>query len=77
MEADKQEKYEPYMGWCDVDGCENEASSQGAYWHKTGYWHICYKHGGDYRAGKKQPKMKSSAIKREKSRDKITGYLPL
>lgn len=59
---------EPYFGWCNVDGCENEGSSGGIAWRETGYWTVCYKHSADYRAGKPQPKMKQKYIDREKSR---------
>jgi len=69
-------KYEPYFGWCDVDGCKNEGAAGGSYWRETGYWTLCHKHCQDARDGKPQPKMKTKAIKREKSRDKVTGFLP-
>jgi hypothetical protein len=69
-------KYEPYFGWCDVEGCENEGSSGGVGWAETGHWTICRKHGKDFRDGKPQPKMKQEAIDRENSRDKVTGFLP-
>lgn len=69
-------KYEPYFGWCDVHGCKNEGASGGSYWRETGYWTLCYKHCDVARKGEAQPKMKAKAIKREKSRDKVTGYLP-
>jgi len=67
--------YEPYFGWCDIDGCKNEGCCGGIGWRKTGYWTLCTDHSRMAREGKKQPKMKQSAIKREKSRDKKTGYL--
>ena len=67
--------YEPYFGWCDVDGCENEGCSGGNAWRKTGYWTVCYKHADDFRKGLEQPKMKQTAIKRENKRNKKTGYL--
>jgi len=67
--------YEPYFGWCDVDGCENEGSSGGMAWRESGYWTVCMDHGSAFRNGKPQPKMKQSAIDRENSRDKKTGYL--
>lgn len=81
-DANKHEKeiettyFEPYFGWCDVDGCENEACGGGYAWYETGYWKVCYKHSAQYREGKKQPKMKQFAIVRETSRDPATGYLP-
>ena len=67
---------EPYFGWCDVEGREEESCSGGSVWKETGYWGACTKHAYDYGMGKPQPKMKQAAIKREKSRDKKTGYLP-
>jgi hypothetical protein len=70
------EKYEPYFGWCDVSGCKNEGCSGGLAWKETGYWTVCSKHSTSARNGDPQPKMKQSAMKREKSRDKVTGYLP-
>lgn len=66
---------EPYFGWCDVDGCENEGASGGNSWRETGYWTTCYKHSAESREGKPQPKMKQPAIDREASRD-ANGYLP-
>ena len=70
------EEYEPYFGWCDVNGCEGEGCSGGNAWRDTGYWTVCSKHADMYREGKQQPKMKKKAIDRENSRDKETGYLP-
>ena len=67
--------YKPYMGWCDVKGCKNEACGGGGHWRETGYWLLCLKHMGDCGNGKIQPKMKQEAIDRENSRDK-NGYLP-
>lgn len=72
-----EEDYEPYFGWCDVDGCDNEGCSGGIAWRDTGYWTVCYKHSYQFRKGLEQPKMKQTAIDRENSRDKITGYLPI
>lgn len=66
--------YEPYFGWCDVKGCENEGCMGGGVWADTGYWTVCSKHSDDYRKGKPKPKMKETAIKRESSRDE-KGYL--
>lgn len=66
---------EPYFGWCDVDGCEQEGCSGGNAWSNTGYWTVCRKHSQDNRDGKPQPKMKQVAIDREKGRDPETGYL--
>lgn len=71
------EEYIPYMGWCDVDGCDNEASSGGMAWNDTGYWKVCDMHAADfYKNNRPVPKMKASSIKRENSRNKTTGYLP-
>lgn len=60
------EEYEPYMGWCDVEGCNNEASIGGCEWRETGYWKICHKH--SKREIAVQPQMKQKSIEREKSR---------
>ena len=60
--------YEPYFGWCDIDGCENEGCSGGIAWSDTGYWTVCSEHSQIHREGKKQPKMKQKAIDREKTR---------
>ena len=76
LERPSDEEYEPYFGWCDVKGCDNEASSSGVHWKETGYWLICTQHGDDARGGKFCPTMKKKSIKREKSRDPKTGYLP-
>lgn len=70
-----KEEYVPYFGWCDVSGCKEEGCSGGIAWRETGYWTVCSKHASSDRNGDTQPKMKQSAIKREKGRDKITGYL--
>lgn len=67
-DSDKDEEDEPYFGWCDVEGCGNEAANGGGCWRETGYWSVCGKHSSDYREGKPQPKMKKEAIDREKSR---------
>lgn len=69
------EDKEPYMGWCEVNGCNNEGASGGCYWSDTGYWTICSKHGEDCRNGLPQPKMKVEAVEREKNRDPQTGFL--
>lgn len=71
------EETRPYFGWCDVEGCGNESCSNGVAWSKTGYWKVCHDHSRDFRDGKPQPKMKQAAIKRENSRDKVTGFLPI
>jgi hypothetical protein len=76
-EEDKPEIYKPYFGWCDVSRCKNEGCSGGVAWKETGHWTVCYKHSASAKNGDPQPKMKQSAIKREKSRDKVTGYLPI
>ena len=70
------EEYEPYFGWCDVKGCDNEGCSGGIAWRNTGYWTVCSKHSAMERSGEPQPLMKQTAIGREASRDKETGYLP-
>jgi hypothetical protein len=75
-EAIEKQVFEPYFGWCDVDGCNNEGCAGGACWEKTGYWTVCSKHSALYRDGGEQPKMKIAAIRRESKRDKTTGYLP-
>ena len=64
----------PYWGICDVKKCMNEVCSQGICWAKTGYWCVCPIHSRRYRDGKRQPKMKQRAIRREKGRD-ANGYL--
>lgn len=71
----KNHEYEPFFGWCEVEGCENEACSGGVAWKDTGYWFVCHKHMAQWRNGEKQPKMEEFAIKRENSRDSETGYL--
>ena len=68
--------YEPYFGWCDVEGCNEKGCSGGNAWRDTGYWTVCYKHADEHRKGKLQPKMKQKSIDRETSRDKVTGCLP-
>lgn len=75
IEEEANKPYEPYFGWCDVDGCENEGSSGGVAWRETGYWTVCHKHFTDCHNGRPQPQMKQSAIDRENGRDKKTGYL--
>lgn len=67
--------YEPYFGWCDVDGCEREGCSGGMAWRDTGYWTVCDKHSQMYREGEEQPKMKQTAIDKEKTR-RPDGTLP-
>lgn len=66
--TESEEEYEPYFGWCDVDGCENEGANGGGCWRETGYWTVCSKHSSKYRAGEPQPPMKQTAIDREKRR---------
>jgi hypothetical protein len=68
MEQLQQKEYEPYFGWCDVDGCMYEGANGGGCWRETGYWTVCSHHSTQWRAGKKQPKMKQTAIEREKRR---------
>jgi hypothetical protein len=67
---------EPYFGWCDVEGCENEGCSGGIAWEDSGYWTVCHKHSDEYRKGLPQPKMKQTSIDRENSRGE-DGRLPL
>lgn len=74
--GNEEDSGEPYFGWCDVEGCENEGCSGGFAWRETGYWTVCSKHADEYRKGKSQPKMKQNAIDKENSRDKVTGWLP-
>ncbi len=65
-------------GWpiCDAAGCKQKATSGGCNYRDTGYWSLCMEHGIlSVQAGNPQPKMKRSAIKREKSR-LPNGYLP-
>lgn len=71
----KQKDDEPYFGWCEVEGCENEGANGGGCWREAGYWTVCSKHSQEYRKGKSQPKMKQLAIDREKTRDKKTGVV--
>lgn len=66
--TESEQEYEPYYGWCDVEGCENEGANGGGCWRETGYWTVCSKHSQEYREGKPQPPMKQSAIDREKRR---------
>jgi hypothetical protein len=66
--TDSKEKQEPYFGWCEVEGCEQEGANGGGCWRDTGYWTVCSKHSQEYREGKPQPPMKQWAIDREKSR---------
>ena len=69
--TDSEEGYEhePYFGWCNVEGCDNEGANGGGCWRETGYWTVCSKHSSEYRAGKSQPPMKQWAVEREKRRD--------
>jgi len=66
----KSKKF-PYWGICDVAKCPNEVCSQGCDWRDTGYWCVCSTHSRQHRDGKRRPKMKQRAIKREKSRLKV------
>jgi hypothetical protein len=75
QEEEKPTEYIPYFGWCDVDKCKNEGCCGGTGWRKTGYWTLCSNHSRMAREGKKQPKMKQSAVEKESKRDKKTGYL--
>ena len=67
-DGDSEDEYEPYFGWCNVEGCENEGANGGGCWRETGYWTVCLKHSQEYREGKPQPPMKQWAIDREKGR---------
>ena len=75
MKTDNEE-YEPYFGWCDVNGCKNEGCSGGNAWRNSGYWTVCHTHAQSYRKGGIQPKMKDESVQRELSRDE-NGYLPI
>lgn len=55
---------------CDVEGCNETASSQGMHWRDLGYWCVCPKHSQMGREGKPIPQMKQEAIDREKNRNK-------
>ena len=69
----EDEEYEPYFGWCDVAVCDNEGCCGGTGWRETGYWTLCPKHSSMARDGESQPPMKQASIKRESTRDKVTG----
>ena len=66
--TDSDEEYEPYFGWCNVEGCENEGANGGGCWPETGYWTVCSKHAAEYRAGQPQPKMQQKYIDKEATR---------
>ena len=68
MELINDEEYEPYFGWCNVEGCENEGANGGNCWPETGYWTVCSKHAAEYRAGQPQPKMQQKYIDKEATR---------
>ncbi len=74
--TDSDEEYEPYFGWCNVEGCENEGANGGCCWRETGYWTVCCKHASEYRAGKPQPKMQQKYIDKEATR-LPDGTLPI
>ena len=74
--TDSDEEYEPYFGWCNVEGCENEGANVGCCWRETGYWTVCSKHASEYRAGKPQPKMQQKYIDKEATR-LPDGTLPI
>lgn len=69
------EPSEPYFGYCEVEGCRKEGANSGGCWRNTGYWTVCTDHSQAFRRGEPQPKMKQSAIDREKTR-LPNGYLP-
>lgn len=75
VDAFYEPEIEPYFGWCDVEGCDNEGCSGGNAWRETGYWTVCSKHSAANRKGETQPKMKQEAIDRENSRG-TDGILP-
>ena len=74
--TDSDEEYEPYFGWCNVEGCENEGANGGNCWPETGYWTVCSKHAAEYRAGQPQPKMQQKYIDKEATR-RPDGTLPI
>ena len=65
-----------YFPQCDVAYCKGVSCSGGNAWRETGYWSVCPKHADMHRKGLPQPKMRWSAIKREKSR-LPDGCLPI
>lgn len=79
LQLKKENDVDPYSYYpqCDVEGCESVSCRGGGVWEETGYWSVCPEHSQEYREGKPQPKMKQSAIEREASRDKKTGFLPI
>lgn len=78
LQLKKEHGIDPYWYWpqCDVEGCEGVSCNGGGCWRETGYWSVCSKHSNEFREGKPQPQMKQSAIDKEATRDKVTGYLP-
>lgn len=60
---------------CDVAGCRETAICGGPAWKEAGYWNTCYDHTCISDNGGAMPKMKPSAVRREKSRDE-NGRLP-
>ena len=73
----KRKNHHDYWYWpqCDVDKCEGVSGCNGIYY-RPGYWCLCSKHSTEAREGAPKPKMKARAIRREKSRDPITGITP-
>ncbi len=67
----------PYWPICDVEGCQEESCNGGGCWRDTGYWSVCQRHSKMFRDGATKPTMKESAVRREKGRNSITGYLPI
>jgi hypothetical protein len=59
---------------CEIDGCMEEPSS-GQRWDDL-YLSLCYKHSSMLRNKEERPPVKQYAIKREGTRDAITGFLP-
>ncbi len=70
---DPYEVKDPSME-CDIEGCHEFRSPQ-ITWGGV-YVLICDKHFHDYLTKKPLPKLKELAIKREASRDPVTGFLP-
>lgn len=75
LSANNEEEEE--KSCCDVEGCEGETENGGGCWRETGYWTVCSDHSKMHRDGNPQPKMKQSAIDREKSRDPKTGCITI
>ena len=59
---------------CEVEGCM-EADICGTHWAGL-YLHLCREHSKQQRQGKARPRIKSYALRREATRDPVTGWLP-